>query len=559
MARARLALKMSSRWFMAGVVALLLMIYAQTAGFEFINYDDESYVTANPSVLGGLTGQSITWAFSSVKDFYWHPLTWLSLMLDVTLFGPEPGALHMVNVALHIGTVVLVFLALHRLTGQKTRSMVVAALFGLHPLRVESVAWVAERKDVLSGLLAAWTILAYARHVKQPGPKRYGVVLLLFALACMAKPSVVILPVLLLLVDYWPLQRRAFVEKVPMFAMAAALTLVTVVGQKQSGALDLAGPIPPGTRVLNAIYSLGQYLRTSFWPTGLALIYPYPKEFPGVAIVAGILIGVTAAAIWQRVARPWLLTGWLWFLVGLLPTLGLIQAGAQGRADRFTYIAHIGLLVALVWLAAEFVPKRILPVTLAGVVLALTFLSWRQTALWANSRTIFAHTLAETSDNWLGEFSYGLAMLKENRVEDYHRHMLRAATLNPNHAISRYHLGRLAAQSGQTREAERWFAETVRLKPDYADAHYSRAAMLMALGRPAEALPTFELALRSGLAPEYAANAHAAAGVVLANSGNFVDAEKRFREAIRLNPSSTDARQNLARVLQALRRPEARP
>jgi tetratricopeptide (TPR) repeat protein len=196
---------------------------------------------------------------------------------------------------------------------------------------------------------------------------------------------------------------------------------------------------------------------------------------------------------------------------------------------------------------------------MAAVVLALTFLSWRQTSLWVNSRTIFAHTLAVTSDNWLGDFSYGLAMLKDNRVEDYRRHILRAATLNPNHAISRYHLGRIAAESGQTAEAERWFAETVRLKPDYADAHYSRGAMLMALGRPAEALPSFERALQSGLAPEFAANAHAAAGVVLANSGKLVDAEKRFREALRQNPSSAEAQRNLRNVNEALKRLGARP
>jgi hypothetical protein len=550
---------MSSRWFISGVVALLLVIYSQTAGFEFINYDDESYVTANPSVLAGLTGESIAWAFSSVKAFYWHPLTWLSLMLDVTLFGPAPGALHMVNVALHIGTVVTVFLALHRFTGHKTRSMVVSALFGLHPLRVESVAWVAERKDVLSGSLTALTLLAYARYVKQPGPKRYGVVLVLFALACMAKPSVVIVPVLLLLLDYWPLHRRAFREKLPMFVMAAALTIVTIVGQKQSGALDFAGPIPAGTRFLNAIYSLGQYLWTTVWPSALAVIYPYPREFPGVAFVGVALIGITAAAWWQRNARPWILTGWLWFVVGLLPTLGLIQAGAQGRADRFTYIPHIGLLIAMVWLAAEFLPKRLLPIVTSGVVVVLTFLSWRQTSLWQDSRTLFAHTLSGTSDNWLGEFSYGLAMLEENRADDYRRHMTRAATLNPSHAVSRYHLGRLAAESGQPNEAERWFAEAVRLKPDYADAHYSRAAMLMALGRPADALPSFERALHSGLAPEWAANAHDGVGVVLANSGRFTEAEKHFREALTIKPDSAEALRHLSSVLQALRRPEARP
>jgi protein O-mannosyl-transferase len=545
---------MRTKWFLSLLTVVTLFIYAQTLGFSFLNYDDDAYVTANTFILNGLSVESVQWAFSSVNRFYWHPLTWLSLMTDVTLFGVNSGAMHAVNVLLHLATAFLLFDALRRLMKDRTKSMIVAALFAIHPLRVESVAWVAERKDILCGLLIVLTLWCYERYVRLQSRQSYGYVLLAFGLACMAKPMAVIIPVLMLTLDYWPLKRVAIREKLPFVAIAAALSWLTYTGQKAAGALDMAGPLSWTTRVQNAVYSLGHYVIDTFLPTNLAIVYPYRDPVPLVWPMALLLIVITGIAVWQRTNRPWLLSGWAWFVLGLIPTLGLIQAGVQARADRFTYIPQIGLLVIIVWTAAEFVPRRFAPAVLATVCTLFTALSWLQTSTWQNSETVFGHAVSHTSDNWLAELKYGTALIGKGDHKRATPHLLRAADLNATDPHSRYLLGRAAAAEAQYVQAATYFEEAIRRKPDYGDAYFSRASMLVASGQAAQALPVFEKAIRCQLAPEWKANAHIAIGAILARGGNLPEAEKHFRSALAIAPNSMEARRNLAAAQKQMRR-----
>jgi tetratricopeptide (TPR) repeat protein len=545
---------MRTTWFLSLLVAITLFIYAQTLGFSFLNYDDDAYVTANPYVVNGLALNSAYWAFTSFSRFYWHPLTWLSLMTDVALFGVNPGAMHAVNLFLHVATAILLFDTLRKLTKNPTKSMIVAALFAIHPLRVESVAWIAERKDVLCGLLIVLTLWCYERYARQPSRRNYGYILLAFGMACMAKPMAVVIPVLMLAIDYWPLKRTALREKLPFFAIAAALALLAYSGQKAAGALDMAGPLSWATRIQNAIYSLGRYVTDTFIPMDLAILYPYRDPVPLVFPMATLLVAISGVAAWQHKQRPWLLSGWIWFVAGLLPTLGLVQAGVQARADRFTYIPQIGLLLMIVWTLDEFLSKRFVPAVLATAIVLLTVASWRQTATWLNSETVFAHAVSHTSDNWLAELKYGTALAGRGDNKSATPHLLRAAHLNPSDPHSRYLLGRAAAAETRYVEAATYFAEAIQRKPDYGDAYFSRASMLVASGQEVQALPVFEKAIQLELAPEWKASAHTAIGAILARAGRLREAEEHFRAALAISPNSTDARRNLAIAQEQMRR-----
>ncbi|HYP08919.1 MAG TPA: tetratricopeptide repeat protein [Bryobacteraceae bacterium] len=544
---------MERHWQWATLIGLVLFVFVQVAGFGFLNYDDDGYVTANPPVLKGLTGESLGWAFTSLSRFYWHPLTWISLMADVSLFGPSPGAMHLVNVGVHLATTLLLFFFLRRLTGEVGRSFLVSALFSVHPLRVESVAWIAERKDVLSAFLIVATLLVYERYARQPSRLGYLTVSGLFVLACMAKPMAVTVPILMLLLDLWPLRRRALLEKAPLLGIAAGFAVITYVGAREMGALQMLEPPSLATRLQNAVWSLGWYLRQTFVPLGLSIVYPYPRSFPGVWWIVVVLAGATGAAIWQWRARPWILTGWLWFVVGVAPTLGLVQAGVQARADRFTYIPHVGLLMAVVWLAAEFLPRRFHQAAAVAAILALAVLANRQVSAWRNSETVFAQALANTSDNWLAEYKYGLALLERNDTASAEKYMRRAAALDPSDPHSRFQLGRLAAAAGRHEQASQYFAETIRLKPNYGDAHYSLGSMLATLNQVDEAVRAFDRARAAGLLPEWEYQAHIGSGVLLARSGRLADAERHFRAAVALQPQSEEARRNLALAQEQLR------
>ena len=366
------------------LAAATLAVFARVNHFEFLNYDDPLYVTVNPHVQQGLSVEGVRWAFTTFTAANWHPLTWISLMLDASIGGTDPFVFHLTNLVLHLANVLLLFSFLDRITGRPRPSAVTAALFAIHPLHVESVAWIAERKDVLSTLFLLLTLMAYARFVEQPDRPRRLAVVLLFALGLLAKPMLVTLPVLLLLLDAWPLRRSApwrslVLEKLPLFAMSIGTGILTFVAQRQAETVGSLAGYPLGVRVANAIVATATYLGRTIWPTRLAVFYPHPGASLGAVAVAGsavVLFALTSWAIRLRRSRPYLFFGWGWYLVTLAPVVGIVQVGWQARADRYTYIPLIGIFLAVVWAISE---------SLADRPALLSSLAWRPSSRWASS------------------------------------------------------------------------------------------------------------------------------------------------------------------------------
>lgn len=400
----------SRRWKIAclslSLAAATLLLYGRTAGYPFINYDDHAYVTDNPHVTQGLTWENLGWAFRSGYAANWHPLTWVSHQLDVQLFGMKAGAMHLVSALFHAGNAALLLLVFFRLTGAVGRSAMVAALFAWHPAHVESVAWIAERKDVLSLFFWLLTMLAYQRYATLPGLRRYLLVALFLTLGLMAKPMVVTLPCVLLLLDYWPLQRprqvgRLLLEKLPLLALSAAASAITFLVQRTGGAVVSLQGEPLASRLGKALFAYCFYLGKIFWPA--ELFVPYWDDFeltalPLAAAALGLIL-LTGAALRYRARCPYLLVGWLWFLGTFVPVIGIVQVGSQSAADRYTYIPSIGLFIAVTWGAADLAARGRAPRSLVGagaaaVLGACVFLAFRQIGYWRNSETLFQHTLA---------------------------------------------------------------------------------------------------------------------------------------------------------------------
>jgi hypothetical protein len=406
----------------AALALLTLAAWLPALRNGFVNLDDPYYVTANPRVLQGITRAGIAWALTAKVASNWHPLTLFSHMLDGQLYGLKPAGHHATSLLLHLANVLLLFEVLRRMTGAAGRSAAVAALFAVHPTRVESVAWIAERKDVLSALFWILAMGAWARYARRPSIGRYGLVAFLMILGLMAKPMVVTLPFALLLLDVWPLDRlplgwrRLGVEKLPLLALSAASSLITLRYQEMS--LAPLEVVPWSLRAANALVAYAAYLGKLFWPTRLAIFYPIPPVIPAwkIAGAALLLIAITALAVWRARREPWLLTGWLWFLGTLVPVIGLVQVGRQAMADRYTYIPSIGLFLALVWTLAELARahRAALAATAGIVILALAVATRVQVGYWADSATLFRHALTATDDgNYLAHIGLGKALMGE--------------------------------------------------------------------------------------------------------------------------------------------------
>jgi len=488
-------------------------------GFVF---DDSTYIVNNPLVRLGLTPEGLRWSLTTLYAANWHPLTWISHLLDLQLFGLAPAGHHATSLALHTLNALLLLGVLHRMTGSLWRSAFASAFFALHPLRVESVAWVAERKDLLSFLLGLLTIAAYLRYVRRPGGGRYFVVVLVFAAGLLAKPMLVTLPLVLLLLDYWPLGRlehrtgdvrhaltaRLAVEKFPLVALAAVSAAVTILAQWRGGAMT-ANDATFASRAANASVAIVRYLRMTLWPEGLAVYYPLPiSGYPSWMVwsSAGLIAVLFLAALQARRHSPCVFVGVLWFLGTLVPVLGLIQVGNQALADRYTYLPHLGLFVGLTWLAAE-VTKRhpalrsiAVAVSLAVFVL-LSVATAAQVRFWRDEPALYSRAVAVVPDNWF--MNYNLGLLLEGRgqfaeaIQEY-EHTLR---IRPDHPYAHYNLGRLLLKSGRINEAAEHYLAALSLMPDDADAHCGLAAVLGAQGRTEEAILHLQEALR--LQPEH--------------------------------------------------------
>jgi Flp pilus assembly protein TadD len=508
------------------LAVLVLAVYLPVGGHGFLIYDDNGYVTENRRVLAGLSPESVAWAFSDLgATGNWHPLTWLSHMLDVQLFGLRPGAHHLVNLGLHAANALLLFGLLLALTGARWRSLFVAALFAVHPLHVESVAWIAERKDVLSTFFGLASLLAYLRYARAPGARRYAVVVVLFTLSLMAKPMLVTLPALLLLLDFWPLNRfgagarRLLLEKVPLLAVSLAFAAVAFVAQARSASLGALGGATLPLRLANAATAYLTYLARTLWPVDLAVFYPYPLHPPpGWQVAAALLVlaALTALTLLARPRFPFLPVGWLWFVVGLLPVIGLVQVGGQALADRYTYVPLTGLFVIVAWGGSAFaggnaVRARLAAGVAALLVVGLAVVAAIQVRYWADDVSLFGRTLAVTGDNWPIEDNMGLALLK----------------------------------LGRTAEAVSHFRNALRINPTDGKAYLSLGAALSGLGAERESRFAYEQALRFG---QQSAEAHYNLGVLLAGQGNAGEAERHYREAIRIDPGLADAYNNLAMI-----------
>jgi protein O-mannosyl-transferase len=486
-----------------GLAAACALVFWQAVRFDFLNFDDNAYVYENPWVRHGFTVHGIVWAFTVIDYFYWQPVTWLSHMLDCQLFGLRPGWHHLVNVLIHTVNSILLFVVFRRLTGAFWRSAVLAALFALHPLRLESVVWIAERKDVLSAFWFLVTLGAYLRFAARPSRPRYWCVLIAFALGLMSKPMLMTTPLLLLLLDYWPLGRRAWAEKLPLFTMSAITLAVTYLGNSQLGVVNWADGLPLAHRLANALVSYAAYLGLVLWPRHLAILYPYRVSIawwkPPAA--AALLLAITWAALWFGRERRYLTVGWLWFVVGMMPAIGLFQVGRQAMADRFTYLPAIGIALMAVWGVGELLNhRRAMAALLAGVaVAALGAASLRHIGTWRDSVTVFGNAIAATGDNAAAEHYLAAALDDRGRFDDSFPHHAEAVRIEPAYFVAQYCYGLALERRGDTAGAAPHFAEAIRRFPGYADAHLHLGLDLKQLGQPLAARQELDQALQSGL------------------------------------------------------------
>ncbi len=580
-------------FFCLALLLAILAVYSQVAHFDFVNYDDPDYTTGNRHIRAGLTGAGVVWAFTSSYAANWFPLTWLSHMLDYQLYGSNAGGHHVTNLALHVLNTLLLFALLKRMSSNSPASAFVAFVFALHPLHVESVAWIADRKDLLCTLFSLLTIYAYVRFIDKPGTLRYLLMIVAFACALMSKSMAVTLPLVLLLLDYWPLRQfatvsflRLVVEKIPLIAMSVAASIVTFLVQRDAGAV--LDNVPFELRIENALVSYAVYILKFFWPTNLAVFYPYapiPLWQPIVAALA--LTGITAFVMLQWGKRRYLAVGWFWYLLTLGPVIGIVQVGVQARADRYTYFPLIGLAIMLAWRFKGFVVKRKWmrpPLALIAVIIcaAGAIVTWRNVNYWRNSLLLFQHAADVTDDNYVAYANLGWALLPDghsheavgsftralaikphfasaesglgealsvdHRYDEAMPHVIEGVRLEPNSAIGHINLGAAYSRRGQTEEAAEQYRMALAIDPDNEVAHCGLGVALVEQGRLQEALPQLQESVR--LNPDYG-DGHYNLGRVYGLQGHPDQATAEFREAIRVQPTNPEAHYNLATALAA--------
>lgn len=546
-----------------GLVCLLLaavvwVVFGQTLRHEFINYDDNQYVYDNPRILNGLSLEGIGWAFTHVHADNWHPLTTISHMLDCQLYGLQPWGHHLTNVLLHSAAAIFLFLALRELTCAQWPSAFVAALFAIHPLRVSSVAWISERKDVLSGVFFMLILWAYARYARssKASSSRYLTVIGLFALGLMCKPTLVTLPFVLLLLDYWPLRRvpgkslqDLVIEKIPLFVLSVLSCVATVLAQEKT--VMTIHQLTFGDRVANAMVSYVYYIGQMIWPVRLSVFYPYPQgslTMAKVIIACLSLVIVSLGFLFWR--RRFLWVGWLWFLGMLVPMIGIMQVGEQARADRYTYLPHIGLYLLITWGAMELVSKwrggRQVVIALAVLVITgLTADSYVQTLAWRNSETLWTQALAHTSNNYIAHNGLGDALMKGGLLVEAVDHFQKALQIYPDCAEARGNLGNVSLRMGNWSEAIDSFQATLRLRPGYPNAHNNLGICLAEVGRTDEAIMEFNEALR--IDRDFR-DAHCNVATLLSRLGRREEAAVHLREALRLKPDDDKVRAQLQQL-----------
>ncbi len=556
---------LNDRWTLTGVCIFLAvviwLVFGQTLRHEFVNFDDDEYVSENPVVQKGLTWEGFRWALTYGQIGHWHPLTWLSHMLDCQLYGLHPGGHHLTNLLLHGAATILLFLVLRRMTGFLWRSAFVAAVFAIHPLRAESVAWVAERKDVLSAFFFMLTLGAYVRYVRRPpSMMRYGTVMLLFALGLLSKNMLVTMPFVLLLLDYWPLNRlasftpqvllRRVAEKIPLFVLMVGSCVATALVPEKMAAEKL----PFGLRMENAVVSYVTYLWQMIHPLGLACVYPNPVNYLPLWQVAGALglLLAISGTVWAfRKTHPWLMVGWLWYLGMMIPVIGMVQISYYAHADRYTYLPQIGLYLSLTWTAADLCAGwRHRRVVLAGfstiILMALIFCARIQVSYWRNDESLWTHTTACTSDNDYAHDCLGVALFQKGKVDEAIAHYQTALQIKPNCVDAHINLGNALSEKGSVDEAIAHYQTALQIKPDYAKAHYNLGNALLQKGKVDEAIAHYQTALQ--IKPD-AVVAHNNLGMALSLKGRVDEAIAHYQTALQIQPNYLEAQNNLAWVL----------
>jgi tetratricopeptide (TPR) repeat protein len=581
---------------LASALALAtLVVFFPVAGHEFVNYDDSDYVTSNPHVQSGLNWKNIAWAFGTSYASNWHPVTWLSHMLDRQFFGQSSGGPHLINACFHALNTVLLFFMLRQFTGTLWRSALTAAFFALHPLHVESVAWISERKDLLSGTFFLLTLLAYGGYARCVERTRnlhrrilYGLSLFCFALGLMSKPMVVTLPFVLLLLDYWPLQRLSFdsidgtttmpkekgqspstkeplasarlaspvpliVEKAPFFLLSFASSIVTFVAQKHGGAVSTA--IGFGARVANAMVAYARYLAKLCWPVKLSVLYPHPGYWPAIQVAAACVlllsISILVLAFWR--SRPYLLVGWAWFIGMLVPAIGLIQVGVQSMADRYTYLPLIGMFIMVIWAGCELATSRtelkaLLQFSAGAALVLYAVCTSHQIRYWHDSEALFRHAIEVTKGNYLAYNNLGFYLSNHGKRDEAMEYYRKALAINPNYEDALNNLGYALAGEKKYAEAIPYYEAALRVRPDQVEVHNNLGNAFADTGKIDEAIKQYTFVLQQN--PEHA-DAHNNLGIALAMQGKLDEAVSHFHEAIKYKPGYASAHSNLGNAFAA--------
>lgn len=542
---------------------LIWIVFGQTLGHPFVEYDDQNYVYENPEITVGLTGHGLATAFTGVHARNWHPLTTISHMLDCQLFGLNPAGHHFSSVLFHTLAALLLFTVLRAMTGALWRSAFVAAVFAIHPLRAESVAWVAERKDVLSAVFFMLTLGAYVHYARQPSVRRYLLIVLFFALGLMAKPMLVTLPLLLFLLDYWPLARnpngssgwwRSIAEKTPFFVLSGLAAIATLIAQRTT--VNYSEALPVTWRIGNAFLSYVAYIGQMLWPAKLAVFYPHAADHLSpwrVALAVLLLGGITALAFLWRRKRPYLLVGWSWFLIALFPVIGFIQVGLQGRADRYSYLPQIGLYIALTWALADWSlrsnGRRIIFAGAAAIIIgALAWQARIQTSYWSSTESLWNHALEVTTDNDVAHYNVAAHLLGRGRVDEAISHYEKALNIRSDDRETHYHLsvallhtslGNALARKDRLDEALVHYRKAVELRDDFADAHTNLASLLAQKGETDEAIAHYEKAI--AIPPPDAAS-HLRLAKLLLKLGRNTEAVAHYRRALQFTKDPGQAR-----------------
>jgi protein O-mannosyl-transferase len=554
-------------------ISLFLMIatcvaYSQVLDHGFLNYDDTRYVTENTHITQGLTREGVTWAFTQSYASNWHPVTWLSHMLDFELYGLNPSGHHLTNLIFHIANTLLLFGVLFKMTGALWRSGLVAVLFALHPLNVESVAWIAERKNVLSTFFWFLTLWAYASYVKNKTIASYLLVVLFLALGLMSKPMLVTLPCVLLLLDFWPLKRwglentdkkilsRLILEKIPLFILVAGASVTTYIVQKGGGAMRSTEFSSLYFRIANAVVSYLEYLGKMLWPRGLSAFYPHPGHALSIAkilVCALLLIGITTWAVRAMRRAPYLAVGWFWYLGTLMPVIGLVQVGEQAMADRYMYIPLIGVFIAIAWGLPEWVKnynQKLLPIVAGAVIPILMVLTWTQVSHWKNGITLFKHAISVTknpSPSFVIAYNnLGHALASEQQYEEAIVQYRQAIKMNPHYSKAHNNLGHSLSELKLYDEAIEHYRQAISIETDYSEAYNNLANALGKKGKLKESVTYYNEAIR--FKSDYA-EAYFNLGVTLAQQNQIDEAIGQYRQALKINPGLVLAHNNLASML----------